>query len=53
MTDLHFDNFQASVYGLKGSRDRALFAEAVTRVEVPPFEPREGVKIAVSDEAVS
>jgi hypothetical protein len=46
-------SLQASIYGLKGCRDRALFAEAVTRVEVLPFEPREGVKIAVSDEAVS
>lgn len=52
---LHLDfimaaaNLQATVYGLKGCQDRALFVDLLQRVVVPPFEPKEGVKIAVTD----
>ncbi|KAG0581190.1 hypothetical protein KC19_4G230900 [Ceratodon purpureus] len=53
--NLHLDfimaaaNLQATVYGLKGCQDRAIFIDLVQRVAVPPFQPKEGVKIAVTD----
>lgn len=43
---LHLDfimaaaNLQATVYGLKGCQDRALFVDLLQRVVVPPFEPK-------------
>eukprot|EP00897_Mesotaenium_endlicherianum_P006549 jgi/Mesen1/5922/ME000030S05186 len=52
---LHLDfivaaaNLQATVYGLKGCRDRAVFAPALRSIQVPAFQPKEGVKIAVTD----
>ncbi|XP_024529342.1 ubiquitin-like modifier-activating enzyme 1 [Selaginella moellendorffii] len=55
---LHMDfiiaaaNLQATVYGLKGCRDHSLFVDIVQRVAVPHFQPKEGIKIAVSDSEV-
>lgn len=46
---LHLDfimaaaNLQATVYGLKGCQDRALFVDLLQRVVVPPFEPKVSV----------
>lgn len=53
--DLHLNfimaaaNLQATVYGLKGCNDRSVFLDLLQRVVVPPFQPKEGVKIAVTD----
>uniref|UniRef100_A0A8V5GR52 E1 ubiquitin-activating enzyme n=1 Tax=Melopsittacus undulatus TaxID=13146 RepID=A0A8V5GR52_MELUD len=53
---LHLDyvlaaaNLFAQSYGLEGSRDRAAVAELVRHVRVPPFTPKAGVRIHVSDQ---
>lgn len=55
MEPLHYDfivaaaNLQATVYGLKGCQDRALFLDVLRNVDVPDFQPKEGIKIATSD----
>ncbi|KAL3688917.1 hypothetical protein R1sor_015226 [Riccia sorocarpa] len=55
LNPLHLDfivataNLQATVYGLKGCQERSVFLDILQNVEVPAFEPKEGVKIAVSD----
>nr|XP_023026513.1 ubiquitin-like modifier-activating enzyme 1 [Leptinotarsa decemlineata] len=52
---LHLDyvlaaaNLKAQVYGIPTNRDRAYIAEVVSKVEVPEFVPKSGVKIAVTD----
>lgn len=52
---LHMDyivataNLRASVYGLRGGTDRDEIAGVLARVKVPPFEPRSGVRIAVTE----
>ncbi|CAH1179580.1 unnamed protein product [Phaedon cochleariae] len=52
---LHLDyvvagaNLKAHVYGLPANRDRAYIAEVLSKVEVPEFIPKSGVKIAVTD----
>uniref|UniRef100_A0A7I4DHT6 Ubiquitin-activating enzyme E1 C-terminal domain-containing protein n=1 Tax=Physcomitrium patens TaxID=3218 RepID=A0A7I4DHT6_PHYPA len=44
--NLHLDfiiaaaNLQATIYGLKGCQDRAMFVDVLQRVVVPPFEPK-------------
>jgi len=44
--NLHLDfimaaaNLQATVYGLKGCNDRAVFVDLLQRVVVPPFQPK-------------
>uniref|UniRef100_A0A7N8X056 E1 ubiquitin-activating enzyme n=1 Tax=Mastacembelus armatus TaxID=205130 RepID=A0A7N8X056_9TELE len=54
--DLHVDyimagaNLLAQTYGLQGSRDRAGVIKILQEVKVPPFTPRSGVKIHVSDQ---
>ncbi|XP_066144924.1 ubiquitin-like modifier-activating enzyme 1 [Euwallacea fornicatus] len=56
---LHLDyvfaaaNLKAQVYGLPTCRDRALIADIVTKVEVPEFTPRSGVRIAVTDSQIA
>ncbi|NWT06925.1 UBA1 enzyme, partial [Mionectes macconnelli] len=53
---LHLDyvmaaaNLFAQSYGIAGSRDRAAVAELLRHVHVPPFTPRAGVRIHVSDQ---
>eukprot|EP00850_Spirogloea_muscicola_P005835 SM000027S09616 [mRNA] locus=s27:375938:382308:- [translate_table: standard] len=42
-------NLQATVYGLRGCKDRTIFAQFLSTVVVPPFEPKDGVRIAVTD----
>ncbi|KAJ7561520.1 hypothetical protein O6H91_03G031500 [Diphasiastrum complanatum] len=52
---LHIDfivaasNLQATVYGLKGCQDRLLLVDIIHKMDIPHFEPKEGVKIAISD----
>lgn len=47
--NLHLDfimaaaNLQATVYGLKGCQDRAVFVDLLQRVVVPPFQPKVSV----------
>uniref|UniRef100_A0A665UML6 E1 ubiquitin-activating enzyme n=1 Tax=Echeneis naucrates TaxID=173247 RepID=A0A665UML6_ECHNA len=54
--DLHMDyivaaaNLFAQTYGLQGSTDRAGVVKILQEVKVPPFTPRSGVKIHVSDQ---
>lgn len=54
-SSLHYDfivaaaNLQATVYGLKGCQDHALFMNVLQHIQVPPFQPKEGIKIATSD----
>ncbi|GBP93777.1 Ubiquitin-like modifier-activating enzyme 1 [Eumeta japonica] len=53
--ELHLDyivaaaNLRAQVYGLPTCRDRALVASIASSVQVPPFSPKSGVKIAITD----
>uniref|UniRef100_A0A3P8P6R0 E1 ubiquitin-activating enzyme n=1 Tax=Astatotilapia calliptera TaxID=8154 RepID=A0A3P8P6R0_ASTCA len=55
-TNLHMDyvvaaaNLFAQTYGLQGSTDRAGVIKILQDVKVPPFTPRSGVKIHVSDQ---
>ena len=55
---LHLDfimaaaNLQATVYGLKGCQDRALFVDLLQRVVVPPFEPKVSVFLTFSFQGV-
>jgi len=52
---LHMDyivaaaNLMAEVYGIAKNDDRGYIAEVLTTVNVPKFEPKSGVKIAVTD----
>ncbi|KAJ1929637.1 E1 ubiquitin-activating protein [Tieghemiomyces parasiticus] len=52
---LHLDfitsaaNLYAAVYGLKAERDPATIRAMVTKVEVPEFVPKQGVKIQVQE----
>ncbi|XP_040359300.2 ubiquitin-like modifier-activating enzyme 1 isoform X9 [Ixodes scapularis] len=52
---LHMDyvvaaaNLRAAMFGLPGSRDRDEVAKLLSRVHVPEFVPRSGVRIAVTD----
>lgn len=43
-------NLYAQSYGLQGSTDRAAVVKILQEVKVPPFTPRSGVKIHVSDQ---
>ena len=43
-------NLFAQTYGLQGSTDRAGVIKILQDVKVPPFTPRSGVKIHVSDQ---
>lgn len=55
MEPLHYDfivaaaNLQATIYGLKGCQDQSLFVDVLQNVEIAPFQPKEGIKIAVTD----
>ncbi|XP_034942193.1 ubiquitin-like modifier-activating enzyme 1 [Chelonus insularis] len=55
---LHLDyvvaaaNLKAAVYGLSPNRNRDEIAKIVNTVEVPPFTPKSGVKIAETDSQV-
>lgn len=42
-------NLRAAMFGLPGSRDRDEVAKLLSRVHVPEFVPRSGVRIAVTD----
>lgn len=52
---LHFDyiftgaNLKADVYGIPQVRDREAIRQMIANVVVPPFVPKSGVKIAVTD----
>ncbi|KAG1656714.1 Ubiquitin-like modifier-activating enzyme 1 [Nymphon striatum] len=52
---LHFEfvytaaNLKAEVYGLPLMQDKGLIAEMITKVKVPEFHPKDGVRIAVTD----
>lgn len=43
-------NLYAQTYGVQGSNDRAGVVKILQEVKVPPFTPRSGVKIHVSDQ---
>lgn len=43
-------NLFAHTYGMQGSTDRAGVIKILQDVKVPPFTPRSGVKIHVSDQ---
>lgn len=43
-------NLFAQTYGLPGSTDRAGVVKLLQEIKVPPFTPRSGVKIHVSDQ---
>ncbi|XP_029455533.1 ubiquitin-like modifier-activating enzyme 7 [Rhinatrema bivittatum] len=43
-------NLYAQTYGLPGSRDRDAIQRSVDAIFVPPFSPKSGVKIHVTDE---
>ncbi|XP_032819064.1 ubiquitin-like modifier-activating enzyme 1 isoform X3 [Petromyzon marinus] len=53
---LHMDyvmagaNLFATMYGIKGSRDRVATAEVLAHVKVPEYVPRSGITIHVSDQ---
>lgn len=42
-------NLHAFNYGLKGESDPAYFVQVLQNVNVPPFEPKQGVKIQVNE----
>ena len=42
-------NLRATNYGIAGSWDDAVFLAALPQVTVPPFKPKEGVKIAANE----
>ncbi|KAG8238590.1 hypothetical protein J437_LFUL018299, partial [Ladona fulva] len=52
---LHIDyivaaaNLKAEVYGIVQNRNRDFITDVVSKVEVPPFTPKCGIKIAVTD----
>ncbi|XP_061909797.1 ubiquitin-like modifier-activating enzyme 1 [Entelurus aequoreus] len=54
--DLHIDyvfaaaNLFAQSYGIEGSPDRAAVVKILQEIQVPPFTPRSGVRIHVSDQ---
>ncbi|EGD76506.1 hypothetical protein PTSG_07623 [Salpingoeca rosetta] len=54
---LHLDfviaaaNLRANVFGLKGTRDVATFKNVLSTISVPPFVPKEGVKIETDEKA--
>lgn len=45
-------NLKAEVYGLPQNRNRNDVVNLIGQVHVPPFKPRSGVKIAVTDAAM-
>lgn len=52
---LHLDyvvaaaNLKAEVYGVPQNRDRVFIKRIASGIQVPPFEPKSGVRIAVND----
>lgn len=42
-------NLHAFNYGMKGETDRDLFRRELSKIVVPEFKPREGVKIQVQE----
>ena len=42
-------NLKAQCYGIEQVRDRQKMAEMIAKAKVQPFEPKRGIKIAVSD----
>lgn len=55
---LHFDyiisaaNLKAEIYGLEQIRDPETIRKMVQTIEVPPFKPKSGIKIAENDTAL-
>jgi len=53
--EMHIDfveaaaNLKAEIYGIEKNKDRAVIKAIVAKVNVPAFEPKSGVKIAVTD----
>jgi len=52
---LHMDfvesaaNLRAEVYGIEKNKDRAVIKAIIAKINVPVFEPKSGIKIAVTD----
>ena len=42
-------NLKAEIYGIEKNKDRSVIKAIVEKVNVPAFEPKSGVKIAVTD----
>jgi len=53
--EMHIDfveaaaNLKAEIYGIEKNKDRTVIKAIVAKVNVPAFEPKSGVKIAVTD----
>ncbi|XP_071960518.1 ubiquitin-like modifier-activating enzyme 1 isoform X2 [Antedon mediterranea] len=53
--EMHMDyvcaaaNLKAEVYGVKGSRDRSCIQNIISEMTIPPFVPKSGIKIDVTE----
>merc|ERR1719305_1942775 len=42
-------NLKAEIYGIEKNKDRSVIKAIIAKVNVPTFEPKSGIKIAVTD----